>query len=147
MLRFVRHIFISALLYFSNPPSINPLEFILMKNQECKARPKFVNINSNNPIFYPFIIKINRCRGICNDINNPYAKICVPDTVKNLNNKVFNLITLTNETSHIKWEETGKCICRLNGIICNNKQRWSKDKFRCKCKKLIDKRVYDKGFI
>ena len=129
MIRFVRQIFISALLYSSNPPSINPLECILMKNQECKARPKIVNINSNNPIFYPFSIKINRCRGSCNDINDPYAKICVPDPVTNLNVEVFNLMTLTNETRNIEWHETCKCICRLNGIICNNKQRWNKDKY------------------
>ena len=147
MFRFVRQIFISALLFFSNSPSINPLECILMKNQECKARPKIVNINSNNPIFYPFSIKINRCRGSCNDINDPYAKICVPDPVKNLNVKVFNLMTLTNEARNIKWHETCKCICRLNGIICNNKQRWNKDKCRCECKELIDKGVCDKGFI
>ena len=92
MFRFVRQIFISALLFFSNPPSINPLECILMKNQECKARPKIVNINSNNPIFYPFSIKINRCRGSCNDINDPYAKICIPDAVKNLKVKVTTII-------------------------------------------------------
>ena len=63
-----------------------------MKNQECKARPKIVNINSNNPIFYPFSIKINRCRGSCNDINDPYAKICIPDAVKNLKVKVTSII-------------------------------------------------------
>ena len=40
-----------------------------------------------------------------------------------------------------------KCICRLNKIICNNKQRWNKDKCRCECKELIDKGVCDKGFI
>ena len=52
----------------------------------------------------------------------------------------------TNETRQIKWHETCKCICRLNEIICNNKQRWNKDKCRCDCKKLIDKRVCDKGY-
>ena len=52
-----------------------------------------------------------------------YAKICVSDTVKNLNVKVFNLMTLTNETRSIKWHETCKCICRLIEIICNNKKK------------------------
>ena len=45
-----------------------------MKNQECKIRLRIININSNNPIFYPFSIKINKCSGNCNNINNPYAK-------------------------------------------------------------------------
>ena len=118
-----------------------------MNNQECKVRPKIVDINSNNPIFYPFSIKINKCSGNCNNINDPYAKICVPDTVKNLNVKVFNLMTLTNETRHIKWHETCKCICRFDKIICNSKQRKNEDKCRCECKELIDKGVYDEGYI
>ena len=55
-------------------------------------------------------------------------------------------MSLTNETRSIKWHETCKCTCRLNGIICNNKQRWNKEKCRCECKKLIDKEVCDKGY-
>ena len=39
-------------------------------------------IDSNNPIFYTFSIKISKCNGNCNNINNPYAKICVPDVAK-----------------------------------------------------------------
>ena len=90
---------------------------ISLKNQECKVRPKIADINSNNPIFYPFSIKINKCTGSCNSINNPYAKICFPDTVKDLNVRVFNLMSRTNETRHIKWHETCRCICKLDKII------------------------------
>ena len=46
-----------------------------MKNEECKTRPQIININSNNPIFYPFSIKINKFSDNCNNFNNPYAKI------------------------------------------------------------------------
>ena len=100
-----------------------------MNNQECKVRPKIVDINSNNPMFYLFSVKINRCSGNCNSINDPYAKICVPDVVKNLNVKVFNLMSRSNETRSIKSHETFiiTCICRLNKIVCNNKQRFNKD--------------------
>ena len=52
----------------------------------------------------------------------------------------------SNKTRSIKWHKTCKCICRLNGIICNNKQ-WNKEKCRCECEKLIDKEVCDKGYI
>ena len=147
MFRFIKQIFISALIYFGNLSNINSLECVSMKNEECKVRPEIVDINSNNPIFYPFSIKINKCSGNCNNINDPYAKICVPDTVKDLNVRVFNLMSRTNETRHIKWHETCKCICRLDKIICNSKQRWNEDKCRCECKELIDKGVWDKGFI
>ena len=72
-----------------------------MNNQECKVRPKIADINSNNPMFYPFSIKVNKCSGNCNNINDPYAKVCALDTVKDLNVRVFNLISRTNETRHV----------------------------------------------
>ena len=53
----------------------------------------------------------------------------------------------TNETTHIKWHEVSKCNCRLEASVCNNKQRWNKDKCRCENKELIDKRRCDKEFI
>ena len=87
-------------------------------------------------MFYPYSIEINRCKGSCNTINDPYAKICVPDQIKDTNVKVFNLMLRTNETRHIKWHKTCKCRCRLDASICNNKQRWNDDKGVC-----------DKGFI
>ena len=92
---FVRKVFVLGLTVLLN--FTNALECISMKNQECKVRPEIININSNNPIFYPFSVKINRCNGNCNNINDPFAKICVSDTVKNLNVKVINLMTLTND--------------------------------------------------
>ena len=118
-----------------------------MKNQECKARPEIVDIKSNNPVFYPFSNKVNKFNGYCNNINDPCARICVPHTVKDLNVKVFNLMTLSNETRHIKWHESCKCLCRLDKIICNSKQRWNEDKCRCECKELIDKEYVIKNLF
>ena len=117
-----------------------------MNNQACKVTPEIVNVDSNEPVFYPFSIKTSKCSGSCNNINDLYAKICVPDVVKDLNVKVFNLMSRTNETRHIKWHETCKCKCRLDGSVCNNKQRWNDDKCQCECKELIDKVVCNKGY-
>ena len=110
-----------------------------MKNQDCKIRPEVINVNTNNPVFYPFSIKVNKCSGNCNNISNTYARLCVPDVVKNINLKVFNLMSWVNQTKQIKWHEGCKCECRLNSIVCNNKQKWNKDKCRCECKELVDK--------
>ena len=116
--KIVKKVFFLGLAILSN--FTNALDCISI-NKECKVRPEITNINNNNPIFYPFSIKINKCSGNCNNINNPYANICVPDVIKNLNVKVFNLMSRTNETGFIKWHETCKHVCRLDGIICNNK--------------------------
>ena len=91
---------------------------------------------------YPYSIKVNRCNGNCNNISNPYSRVCIPDITKNLTLKIFGLMTLTNETKQIKCHESCKCVCRLDPIICNNKQKWNKDKCRCEC--LINKKCGNK---
>ena len=58
----------------------------------------------------------------------------VPDVIKDLNVKVFDLMSRTNETRLIKWHEKCKCKCKLDAIACNNKQRWNKNRCRCGCK-------------
>ena len=75
------------------------------------------------------------------NINDPYAKFCVPDVVRNMNVKVFNLMSRTNKTRHIEWHETCKYKCRLAASVCNNKQKLNEDKCRCECEELIDKGV------
>ena len=111
-----------------NPLSTTPLSCISMNNQARKVRPEIIAVNSDEPVFYPFSIKTIKCSGSCNKINDPYAKLGVPDVIKNLNVNVFNLMSRTNETRHIKWHETCKCKCRLDASVCNNKQRWNDDK-------------------
>ena len=146
--RFVKQTFISAMIFFSYYLAITTsLSCISMNNQQCKARPEIINVSSNNPIFHPFNITASKCSGNCNNTHDPYAKICLPDVAKDLNVKVFNLMSRTNETRHIKWHETCKCICRLDAIVCNNKQRWNNDKCRYECKELIDKGVCDKDLF
>ena len=79
--------------FFSyNVLNVNSFECVSINNQKGKTRTKILNINNNEPVFYPFSIKVNKCSGSCNNINDPYAKFCVPDVVKNINVKVFNLM-------------------------------------------------------
>ena len=139
--------FFVGLTILSNFTKAIRLSYISMKNQECPTRLQVVNVNNNNPILYPFNIKTSKCSGNCNNINNPYAKICVPAVIKDLSVKVFNLVSRTNEKRSVEWHETCKCKSRLDAIVCNNKQRWNKNKRRCEFKELIDKRICDKGFI
>ena len=63
-----------------------------MNNQKCKLRPQIHNVNGDDPVFFLFSIKTSKCSGSFNNINNPCAKLRVPDVVKNLNVKVFNLV-------------------------------------------------------
>ena len=140
--------FFTGLAFSSTLTSLNLLSFISMNNQECRVRPQIINLNRDEPMFFLLNIKTSKCSGSCTNINNPFAKLCVSDVVKNLNVRVLNLIMLgTNETSHIELHESCKCECRLDASVCNNKQCWNEDKWRCECKELIDKGVCDKGSI
>ena len=146
MFVFIKKVFYIGSLFLSSLVSTTPLSCISMNNQACKVRTEILNVNSNEPVFCPFSIKTSKCSGSCNNINDSYAEICIPDVAKDLNVKVFNLMSRTNETRHIKWHETCKCKCRLDASVCNNKHCWNDDKCWCKCKELIDKGVCDKGY-
>ena len=91
MFVFIRKCFFTAMTFFSlNPLNANSLECVSRNNQECKTKKKIINTTNNEAVFYPFNIKVNKCSGSCDNINDPYAKLCVPSVVKNINVKVFN---------------------------------------------------------
>ena len=131
MFRFIKKVFFTAVTFFSlNALSLNSLKCISMKNQECKAEEVIVD---NKYMTYPYSIKINRCNGNCNNITNSYSRVCVPNITKNVTLKIFDLMTLTNKTKQIIIHERCTCICRLDPIVCSNKQKWNKNKCRCEC--------------
>ena len=115
---FIKKCLFTVMTFFNlNLLNANYLECVSMNNQESKTRPEIINLNINEPLFYPYSIKINKCRGSCNTINDPYTKICALDRIKNTNVKVFNLMSRTNEARHIKWHENCKCKCRLDASV------------------------------
>ena len=86
MFGFIKKCFFTAITFFSySMLNVNFLECASMNNQECKIRSEINNVNNNEPMFFPYSITINKFKGSCNTINDPYAKLCVPDTIKNIN--------------------------------------------------------------
>ena len=141
-------ILVNLAISFLNMIKVKSLECMSVVNQKCMSKPKILDVNPNEPVFYPYSIKVNKCSGSCNNVNDPFAKLCVPDITKNSNLKVFNLMARINETRQIVWHETCKCICKLTSAVCNSRQIWNEDKCRCECKEdLINKMVCDKGYI
>ena len=53
-----------------------PLKCVSVTNEECKVRPEIVNVNSDEPVFYPFSIKTNKCIASCKNISDSHAKMC-----------------------------------------------------------------------
>ena len=94
---FFEKVFFTEMTFFS----CNALKCVSMNNQECKIRSEIIDINSNEPLFYPYSIEVNKCSGNCNNINDPYAKLSVPDVVKNMIVKVFNLISIIHMQNYL----------------------------------------------
>ena len=75
----------------------NHTKCVLLSNQKCKIQPTLNNLHPNEYSqkfhFYPFAVKLDRCAGSCNNINDLSNKVCVPNKTENLNISVFNMIT------------------------------------------------------
>ena len=107
----------------------------MLKNQECKVRKVIVD---NDYITFSYKIKIDKCIGSCNDKDNSYFKACLPDSIKNISIKSFDLLSKKNALKNISFHKTCKCGCLLDEKVCHNKQRWNNNKCRCECLKIKD---------
>ena len=98
-------------------------------------RPKMLDINEGvgEALFYPYNVLVNKCSGSYNTLDNPMAKLCVPNIIKRINMKVYNFFMRLNETRNVLWNERCKCVYKLNSSVCNNKQIWNSDTCRCDC--------------
>ena len=111
------------------------LECVSVANQKCVLRPKIRDVNEGfgEALFYPYNVLVNNCSGSCNTLENPMAKLCVPNVIKRVNMQVYNFLMRLNETRNVLWHESCKCACKLNSSICNNRQIWNSDTCRCDC--------------
>ena len=117
------------ILVLSTISAVSP-NHLLLKNQECGVRKVIVN---SDYMTFPYKIGVNRCVGSCNDVNNPNSIVCSPDTVKNISVKVFDLIPQQNRFRNMTFHKSCKCNCLLDEKVCNNKQKWNREKCRCEC--------------
>ena len=91
------------------------LECLSVVNQKCMPRPKILDVNEGigEALFHPYNVLVNRCSGSCNTLDNPMAKMCVPNIIKRINMKVYIFLMRLNETRNVLWHESCKCISKL----------------------------------
>ena len=114
---------------------VRSLECVSVVNRKCMRRPKMLDLNEcvGEALFYPYNVLVNKCSGSCNTPDDPMAKMCVPNIIKGINMKVYNFLMRLNETRNVLWDESCKCVCKLNSSVCNIKQIWNSDTCRCDC--------------
>ena len=74
-----------------------------LSNQKCMIQPFLINLHHNKYSkefhYYPFAVKLDRCVGSCNNLNDLSNKVCVPNKTEDLNLSMFNMITEINESN------------------------------------------------
>ena len=102
-------------------------------------QPTLINLHPNEYSqelhYYPFAVKLDRCVGSCNTLNDLSNKVCVPNKTKDLNLSVFNIITGINESKTFAKHISCECKCIFNGRKCSSNQKQNNNKCSCKCKK------------
>ena len=103
----------------------------MWSNKSFEIQSTLINLHPNEYskelYYYPFAVKLGRCVGSFNTLNDLSNKVCVPNKTRDLNLSVFNMV------QHISC----KCKCK-----CNSNQWWNNDKCRCEYKKHICEKDY-----
>ena len=83
---------ISLLISLFNIIKIKALECVSIVNQKCMPRPKILDVNEGigKALFYPYNVLVNKCSRSCNTLEDPMAKLCVPNVIKRVNMQVYN---------------------------------------------------------
>ena len=137
MLGLIKKMFVRLLTGLVN--GSNHTKCVSLSNQKCMTQPTLINLNPNEYskqfLCYRFAVKLDRCVGSCNTLNDLSNKVCVPNKTEDLNLSIFKMITRKNETKTLTKHISCECKCRFDERKCNSDQRWNNDKCRCECKK------------
>ena len=118
-----------VLLSFSESLSRDRIKSLFINDEPCIVGSTFIDMNTIELKYYPFMIGLNKCTGRCNVLS---PKICFPNETKDINVKTFNMITDKDEakalTQHIS------CDCKFNSTKCNSKQKLNNKICQCECK-------------
>ena len=109
---------------FDESLACNPkghIKRVSLNNQLCQARSALIKINYKEPLYYPFSISAKKYGGSFNIIDDPHPRVCVPNKVKDMNEKVFNLMAWVNERKLLVQHESCECKCGLNESVCHSK--------------------------
>ena len=121
MFGLIKKIFMGLLITIGN--ASNHTKCVLLSNQKCEIQPNFINLHPNEYsqefYYYPFPVKLDKCVGSCNTLNNLSNKVCVPNKTEDLNLSVLNIITGINESKTLTNRTSCECKCKFDGRSCN----------------------------
>ena len=124
MFGLIKKIFIGLLISVVN--ASNHTKYISLSNQRSMIQPTLINLNPNQYSqefhYYPFAVKLDRCFGSCNTLNNLSNIVFVLNKTRDLNLRVVNMITGINASKTLTKHILCECKCRFDGKKCNSDQ-------------------------
>ena len=85
----------------------NHIKCAFLSDQKCEIQPTLINIHlheySQELHYYLFTVKLDRCVGSCNTLNDSPNKICVPNKSEDSNLRVFDMITGINKSKTLTY--------------------------------------------
>ena len=95
----------------------NHAKCALLSNQKCMTQPTLINLHPNEYSqefhYYSFAVKLERCVGSCNTLNDLSNRVCIPNKTKDLNLSVFNMIKGTNASKTLTKDISCECKCKI----------------------------------
>ena len=124
----IKQVFI-VLISFISSLARNRKKCLFLNDESCMVRPILIDMNPVELKYYPFIISIDKCTGICNVL----PPKCFPKETKDINVKVFNMITNKNEAGAMTEHISCNCKCKFNSTICDPNLKCNNKTYQCEC--------------
>ena len=113
---------------------------VFLNAEPCMVRPTLMDLNPVELRYYPFMISLGKYSGNCNVLS---PKNCVPKETKDVNVKVFNMITNRNEAKTLVKQISCNFKCKFNSSTYNSNQKWNNVTCQSECKNY---RTYKKDY-
>ena len=111
---------------------------VYLSDQKFNIQPILINLHPNKYSqelhYYPLAVKLDKCVGRCNSLNDLSNKLCGLSETEDLNLSVLNMIREINESKTLTKHISCKRKCNCDGGNCNSNQKWNNEKCQCDCK-------------
>lgn len=106
---------------------------INLPNEKCAARPALVTVGADIGDYYPMMISLHRCGGVCGGQKSHTLRTCVAEKSNTVYLNARNQKSLKNETLDFLNHTSCSCQCVYDNAVCSETQVWDDKKCQCVC--------------
>ena len=114
------------------PGKTGEIKVISLPNEKCDVRPTLITIGTDEDHYYPLMISLHRCGGVCGS-DKPTFRRCETGSSNNIYVNAFNKLSLKNETLKFENHTSCSCKCAFDNSVCTKSQVWDENQCKCIC--------------